>query len=183
MQLHRSIARPAVLAAVLAFGLAAAMAGPAQALGADLKKASSPVVCTVATLSVSLGPRSGTGTVHAPLRFTDTGHRPCVIQGFPRVAYAKGGEGDQVGRFAQVVGGSLGPVTLQPGQVASAALTMVQPSSYGKSICRPTAVGGLMVYPPNNNQWVFVPLPRGATGCAGHPSDPQLKIASVKAGV
>jgi hypothetical protein len=164
--------------------MAVPMAGGAHALaaGATLEQATSPVVCGVDTLSVTLGPIAGTGTVNAPLRFTNTDPRPCVIQGFPGVAYMTGDEGDQVGQAAQRDGPRLGPVTLQQGEVAFATLTMVQARTFEPSVCRPTPVGGLRVYPPNDAQWVFVPLPSGFTGCASNPPRPQLQVGSVEAG-
>jgi Protein of unknown function (DUF4232) len=181
MKLHRSSCgqvssvAPAVVVALLA-------TGGGQALAAVPQQPSSPVVCTVDTVSVTIGPISGTGARQAPLRFADTASRPCVIHGFPRVAYLKGAEGAQVGRAAQTVGPRLGPVTLQPGQIAFAPLTMVPASTYGQAVCQPTSVGGLQVYPPNDARWVFVPLPGGATVCASNPPSPQLEIGSVEAG-
>lgn len=181
MKLRRSsYGRASSVAPTVAVALLAT--GGGQALAAMPQQPSSPVVCTVDTVSVTVGPVSGTGERQAPLRFANTGSRPCVIQGFPRVAYLKGAEGAQVGRAAQTVGPRLGPVTLQPGQIAFAPLTMVAVSTYGQAVCQPASVGGLQVYPPNDAQWVFVPLPSGATACASNPPSPQLEIGSVEAG-
>jgi uncharacterized protein DUF4232 len=160
--------------AVVAVGLG--LAHPASA-------AAQPVVpCTASTLSITLGPGSDTGgTVEAPLLFTNTGSRPCVTQGFPDVSYRTDADGGtQVGRSAQRDGNPGGVVTLPPGAVASADLTMVQADSVDPSLCRPTSVPGLRVYPPNQRVPVFVPM--NTTVCAGNPSNAQLRIAAIKPG-
>jgi hypothetical protein len=150
--------------------------GPAARPGAE------PALCNSATLSVTLGPSEGAaGTVYAPLRFTNRGGRSCVIQGFPGVSYVTGDRGDQVGPAAQRDGAPAGPVTLRPGDVAFATLAMVQVRNYDPTVCRPTPVRGLRVYPPTDTTSVIVPL-TDATGCAGNPPGRQLRISSVKPG-
>jgi hypothetical protein len=193
VQLRRPGNRFSGVAATLAAGVLFVMLGAGSALAAEPVAVvnsspaepvadNSPVVCTVDVLSIGVGPITGGGSRHAALRFTDTGSRPCVIQGFPRVAYLTEAEGDQVGRSAQQVGPRLGPVILRPGEVAAAPLTMVAPSTYRQAVCQPTPVTGLQVYPPNNAQWVFVALPAGTTAGASNPPTPQLLVSSVAAG-
>jgi Protein of unknown function (DUF4232) len=139
------------------------------------------VPCTAATLSVALGPSEGAaGTVHAALRFTNTGNRPCVTQGFPGVSYVTAANGGQVGRAADRDGGPNGVVTLGPGEVASASLAMVQVGNFDRAACQPTPVRALRVYPPGQRVPIFVPIDR--TACAGSPSGPQLRIGTIKPG-
>jgi hypothetical protein len=148
-------------------------AAPAQPTG--------PVPCRAGTLSVTLGPGGGAaGTIYAPLRFTNKGSRPCVIQGFAGVSYVTGDDGAQVGPAADRDGVKGAPVTLAPGAVASASLAMVQVLNYDESVCKPTSTRGLRVYPPGDTASVFVPI--AGTGCAGSPPGPQLRISTVKSG-
>jgi hypothetical protein len=141
---------------------------------------SGPAECKSATLKVSLGPSEGAaGTVHAPLRFTNSGDKPCFIQGFPGVSYVAGGQGTQVGPAAEREGAKGGPITLEPGKAASAQLGMVQVLNYDAAACKPTPVRGLRVYPPDETASVFVEAP--STGCAGTPPGPQLTVGTLTA--
>jgi hypothetical protein len=149
--------------------------------GAAPAQPGGPVPCRAGTLSVTLGPGGGAaGTVYAPLRFSNKGSRPCVIQGFAGVSYVTGDNGTQVGPAAERDGVKGAPVTLAPGAVASASLAMVQVLNYDESVCKPTPTRGLRVYPPGDTASVFVPI--AGTGCAGSPPGPQLRISTVKAG-
>lgn len=151
------------------------------ASGAAPRPAASAVVCGAATLSVALGPTEGAaGTVYAPLRFTNTGSRPCVVDGYPGVSYVTGERGNQVGRAALRDGARSGPVTLAPGQVAYATLAMVQVGNFDPGVCQQTPVHALRVYPPAERVPVFVPI--DTTGCAGNPPGPQLRVSSIKPG-
>jgi len=205
MKRYRSAPRSAQLAGAFAVGvvLALVVAGcseaptvnPAPAPGATATAPSateaavpgqsqaggSPVVCNTGTLAVDLGPGdAAAGTMYVPLRFTNKGARPCVIQGFPRVSYVTGDNGTQVGPAAQPEGPRPGWVTIAPGGVATATLAMVQVLNFDSNACRPTAVGGLRVYPPPERVSVFVPTQ--GTGCAGNPPSPQLRVTAIKAG-
>jgi hypothetical protein len=137
--------------------------------------------CGTSTLAVTLGPSEGAaGTLYAPLRFTNTGTRPCALRGFPGVSYVTGDRGDQVGHAAVRDGAPGGAVTLAPGTVASASLAMVQVANFDRVACRPTPVRGLRVYPPDERASAFIPLAQ--TGCAGDPPGPQLRIGAIKPG-
>lgn len=140
-----------------------------------------PVPCRANTLRVSLGGGdAAAGTSYVQLEFTNTGTRSCVIQGFPGVSYVAGDNGTQVGAPAERDGTKGGAVTLAPRGVASATLAMVQVLNYEESVCRPTPVRGLRVYPPGDTASVFVAT--NGTGCAGNPPGPQLKISTIKSG-
>lgn len=140
-----------------------------------------PGPCRSSTLRVSLGSGdAAAGTSYVQLEFTNTGARPCVIQGFAGVSYVTGDHGTQVGAAAERDGAKGGPVTLAPKAVASATLARVQVLNYDESVCRPTPVRGLRVYPPGDTVSVFVPT--DGTGCAGNPPGPQLRISTVKSG-
>ena len=142
---------------------------------------SGPTPCRASTLTVSLGSGdAAAGTSYVQLLFTNKGNRPCVIQGFPGVSYVTGDNGTQVGAPAERDGTKGGPVTLAAGAVASATLARVQVLNYDESVCRPTPVRGLRVYPPGDTVSLFVAT--DGTGCAGNPPGPQLRVSTVKAG-
>ncbi|HEX4252884.1 MAG TPA: DUF4232 domain-containing protein [Pseudonocardia sp.] len=160
-------------------------AGPATGGGtggtAAPAQPSGPTPCRANTLTVSLGSGdAAAGTSYVQLLFTNKGSRACVIQGFAGVSYVTGDNGTQVGAAAERDGTKGGPVTLAPRAVASATLARVQVLNYDESVCRPTPVRGLRVYPPGDTASVFVPT--DGTGCAGTPPGPQLRISAVKAG-
>ncbi|HWN36138.1 MAG TPA: DUF4232 domain-containing protein [Pseudonocardia sp.] len=154
-------------------GTAGGAATPTQQAG--------PVPCRANSLRVSLGTGdAAAGTSYVQLEFTNTGSRPCVIQGFAGVSYVTGDNGTQVGAAAERDGTKGGAVTLVPRAVAFATLAMIQVLNYDESVCRPTPVRGLRVYPPGDTVSVFVPT--DGTGCTGNPPGPQLRISTVKSG-
>ncbi len=88
--------------------------------------------------------------------------------------------GPQVGAAA-TRDGSPGPaVVLQPGQMASSIVGMVDVGVFSSSSCQPTPVAGLRVYPPDETVAMFVA--HSGTGCAGTPPEPQLTVRTVQAG-
>ncbi|WP_253832232.1 DUF4232 domain-containing protein [Actinokineospora globicatena] len=117
------------------------------------------------------------GTVYRKLIFTNTGTRLCVIQGFPGVSYVAGDDGHQVGPAAFRVGTKGSPVRLDPGTSASADVGFVNVQNYDPTVCQPTEVRGLRVYPPHDTGSAFVELP--GTGCAGTPPGNQLTVKTV----
>jgi hypothetical protein len=138
--------------------------------------------CTSGELSLSLGTGdAGAGSVHLPLVFTNTGSRTCELRGFPGVSYVAGDDGHQVGPAAAMSGARGGQVDIAPGRTAIAPLQLVNAENFDAAVCRPTPVRGLRVYPPGDTASLFVPLPDGATGCAGDPPDPQLFVQTVQA--
>jgi hypothetical protein len=119
--------------------------------------------------------------VYVPLRFTNLDNQTCVLRGFPGVSYVAGDVGDQVGPAAEHDGVAGSPVTLAPGAVASAMLAMVQVRNYDEAACRPVPTRGLRVYPPGETASLYVPV--DGTGCSGNPPGPQLRVATLKAGL
>jgi hypothetical protein len=137
--------------------------------------------CKAAELSLSLGQGdAAAGTLYRPLRFTNTGTRTCVIQGFPGVSYVAGDDGHQVGPAAFREGTKGSAVSLPPGASANAPVGFVQVRNYDPGVCRPTAVRGLRVYPPHDTAAMFVPM--DGTGCAGKPPGNQLVVKTVQSG-
>jgi Domain of unknown function (DUF4232) len=138
--------------------------------------------CLTANLKVTVGGGdAGAGHSFLPIVFTNTGGA-CTIAAYPGVSYVAGDDGHQVGDPAIRVPGSMPAITLQPGQAASAALSMTNVGLYDAGECKPVAVRGLRVYPPNNTASAFVPL-TGQQGCSGHvPNQEPMRIKPVVAG-
>lgn len=148
-----------------------------QDSGAD----SGTSTCRTDGLEVHLGRSGGAaGSIYVPIVLTNTSGGSCVITGFPGVSYVDSA-GEQVGSAAVRDDGSGDPVTLAPGDSASAMLRMPEALNYPRETCHPTDVAGLRIYPPNNTAAVVVD--HSGTGCATHDPDVvQLAVQSVKPG-
>ncbi|HEY0447821.1 DUF4232 domain-containing protein [Actinophytocola sp.] len=141
--------------------------------------ATNPNECKVADLKLSLaGGDAAAGTTYRQLRFTNSGHRTCTIQGFPGVSYVAGNDGHQVGPAAYRDGRKGPAITLKPGQMAYAPLGFVQVRNYDPAVCKPTAVRGLRVYPPHEYSSMYLAAP--GTGCAGTPPGNQLVLRTIR---
>lgn len=139
--------------------------------------------CLSGNLNVTAGSgNAGAGHSFIPIVFTNKGSAPCTIAAYPGVSFVAGDDGHQVGDPATRESASTPAVTLQPGQSASAALSITNVGLYDPAQCKPVPVRGLRVYPPNNTAAVFVPL-SGVQGCSAHvPNQEPLKIKPVVAG-
>jgi hypothetical protein len=151
-------------------GSGGASAGNGQCLSADLKVTAG-------------GGNAGAGHSFIPIVFTNTGAKPCTIAAYPGVSFVAGDDGHQVGDPASRVSAATPTVTLQPGQTASAALSIANVGVYDPAQCKPVAVRGLRVYPPNNTAAQFVPLTGDVQGCSQHiPNQTPLQIKPMVAG-
>lgn len=136
--------------------------------------------CTAAELSATLGQGdAAAGSVTRPLVFTNTGSHACELRGFPGVSYVAGDDGHQVGPAAQETGERAADVVLRPGGQAVALVQFVQVANFDATVCLPTPVRGLRVYPPGDTASLVVPA--AGTGCAGTPPGPQLTVRTVTA--
>ncbi|MEE4546584.1 DUF4232 domain-containing protein [Streptomyces sp. V4-01] len=104
--------------------------------------------CTVTELRMRLGTGDpGAGNVYYPLRFTNTGHRTCTLDGFPGVSLIRG-DGSVIGRPADRQGAGGAPVRLAPGATVEADLhTLNQGVKDGGCWRKPTF---LKAYPPGS---------------------------------
>jgi len=201
--IHRTIGRATLLAGgMLTVTLVAACSGPSDLAssvtsssavastvgvsspaggGAGTTEVARVAECKAGDLQLSHGSGDGAaGHVYESLRFTNISGRPCLIGGFPGVSYVTGTNGQQVGAPAQR-DGSAGPaITLAPGAVASAQVTMTDVGVFDPAVCQPTPTNGLRVYPPDDTTAMFVA--QDGTGCAGNPPEAQLRVQTVKAG-
>jgi hypothetical protein len=140
--------------------------------------------CKSDRLKLTLGSGdAGMSKTNWLLRFTNTGSAPCVLVGFPGVSYVAGDKGVQVGPAAERSGAKGTQVTLAPGHTASSAVAAVTTGVFDPAQCKPTAVRGFRVYPPDETASMFVALPgSGSQGCAGATPSPQLLVQTVAAG-
>lgn len=138
---------------------------PAPATAAPATTAQpSPENCATSELSVALGQANGAaGSTELPLIFTNTGPRPCTLDGFPGVSYVSGADGNEVGAAATRTG-SGSEVSLAPGAVGTAMVRATNVENYPAEQCGITDVAGLRVYPPNSYDAVFLPYP--TKGCS-----------------
>jgi hypothetical protein len=135
--------------------------------------------CKAASLKLSIGGGdAAAGTVYRQLVFTNIGTAPCVLQGFPGVSYVAGDDGHQVGPAAVRIGTKGEAINLAPGASAAAPVGFTQVRNYDEAACKPTAVRGLRVYPPQETASMFIPLV--GTGCAGNPPGQQLSVQTIQ---
>jgi Protein of unknown function (DUF4232) len=122
--------------------------------------------CTTADLRLSVGASNGAaGTIYYPLDFTNTSSTPCMMYGYPGVAFVSSPGGSQVGAAAGRSSTAPALVTLAPGATAHATL-MVSDALIG-SQCPPgnqVQVSTVQVYPPDQYSALSAPLSR--QGCA-----------------
>jgi hypothetical protein len=151
-----------------------------SALATGSAAVGSSSLCRTANLRVTLGPSEGAaGSTFRPIIFTNTGPRACTLRGFPGVSYVTGDDGRQVGSAAAWSGSVGATVKVAPGGRAVAQLQLVNVQNFDATVCKPTAVRGLRVYPPGERAAAFVPAP--GTGCAGKPPGFQLSVRTVTA--
>lgn len=170
---------------VAGIGLSVLLAGCGAANHPSATAPSSDSVvesCTAADIRVTLGKGdAATGSYNAPLRFTNTSERPCVIAGYPGVSYVAGEDAHQVGAPAERVPRQWRPITLAEGEVAHAGVRFLRVRNYEKAKCEPTPVRALRVYLPGETDPTLVPY--SGTGCAETAMDgPQLMVKPVRPG-
>jgi hypothetical protein len=155
---------------------------PASATGQPAPSdAASPNDCKAGELRLSLGHGEGAaGTVYRPVRFTNIGGRICTIQGFPGVSYVAGADSHQVGPAAFREGTKGPAISIAPGDTVNAPVGFVQVGNFDPTVCKPTPVKGIRVYPPHDTASVIVAM--DGTGCAGTPPGNQLVVRTVQSG-
>jgi hypothetical protein len=121
--------------------------------------AAGPGPCQSTALSVKLGASNpAAGTDYVPVVFTNTSQATCTLYGFPGVSFTGETYAVQVGPAATRNHASAESlVTLAPGAVASALLTIVDAQNYPAGTCGLTTASGILVYPPNLTKSVGIP--------------------------
>ncbi|TDD37946.1 DUF4232 domain-containing protein [Saccharopolyspora elongata] len=139
-------------------------------------------LCKAPDLQLSFGKGgAAAGTAYRPLIFTNTSGHRCVIQGFPGVSYVGGNDGHQVGAAASRVDEKGPPITLEPGEQASAVIGYVAVENYEPENCRPEPVRGLRIYPPQETASMYIEFDYAETGCTNDKVH-QLSVQTMKPG-
>lgn len=142
---------------------------------------SGPAPCATTSLKVSLGLGNGAaGSVIYPLHFTNSGSASCTITGFPGVSFVAPGNGQQVGKPAVRSSSSTPTVTLTEGAQATASVKVAGYQNFPPAQCKPTAVSGLRVYPPDNKAATYVAFTSSMQACSA--GETLLQIQPVHAG-
>lgn len=98
------------------------------------------------------------------MRLANIADAPCRTGGFGGVSFVHTATGAPVGAPADRVNTAQAkPFTLQPGDRAEAVLQQANAGNFSAATCRPVAVQGLRVYPPNETRSAFVSL--ATTAC------------------
>jgi Protein of unknown function (DUF4232) len=122
------------------------------------------------------------GSSYVPLEFANKSGRPCVLSGYPAVAFATAPGGPQIGTeaVAEQDTHSAG-ITLAPGAVAHAWLQIADVASYPASRCKPVQAGGLRVALERAQTAAF--LPHSFRACASAmPGSTLLAVFPVQPG-
>jgi hypothetical protein len=150
----------------------------------DSPQAAAPGPCTTSGLRLGLGPEGGSaGSVYYPLLFTNASGIDCTLYGYPGVAFVTGPGRSVIGEPAvrnPALGAEL--VRLAPGGTAHASLQVAVAANYPASLCRPATAHWLQVYPPGQDDALFLPLTEQT--CTGPvPAGSTLGIYVVRPGV
>jgi len=164
---------------VTATSTGSASASPSSAPAATTPAGPGP--CQSSELKVTLGQsNAAAGTTFYEILFTNDSSTTCTLYGFPGVSFTGETYAVQVGPAAtrnHSVQPSL--VTLAPGAVASAEISVVDAQNYPPGPCGLTTASGILVYPPNLTSSIGLPF-NGYT-CV-HPKDHVLTVDPVVAG-
>jgi hypothetical protein len=117
-----------------------------------------PGPCRTSGLKVTLGPGEGAaGSTFLPLIIKNVSTKPCRTGGFGGVSLVANPNGNPIGAPAdRTQQGSVRPIVLQPGQVATATIQLTNAENFPTSKCMPVQAGGFRVYPPNETHSAFV---------------------------
>jgi eukaryotic-like serine/threonine-protein kinase len=123
--------------------------------------------CTSEQLELTAGDSSEyAGATTIPLLLTNIGDSSCSMTGFPGVSMVTDEGGEQIGVSAERIddGGEATPAELAPGDTAQADLTVMRVENYPPDECGVTAAGGLLLYPPDEFDSLYLPY-EGLSGC------------------
>jgi hypothetical protein len=140
-----------------------------------------PDSCQSGDLRVTLGSgNAAAGTNEVPIEFTNVSGASCTLYGFPGISFTGETSAVQVGPAA-TRNLSITPhlVTLAPGAVGSALISIVDAQNYPAGSCGLTTASGILVYPPNLR--TAVSLDYNGYTCV-HAKDHVLTVDPVVAG-
>jgi Protein of unknown function (DUF4232) len=149
---------PAPTVTITKTSSAAASTSPA-ASPSTTAVAAGPGPCSSSALKVALGSgNAAAGTSYLQVKFTNVSSTTCTLYGFPGVSFTGETYAVQVGPAATRNHASPESlVTLAPGAVATAELSIVDAQNYPPGSCGLTTASGILVYPPNLRTSVGLP--------------------------
>lgn len=115
--------------------------------------------CPTAELTGSIAAAEGGAAGHVGVRLvlTNSGTKPCSLQGWPGVSFVGNGNGTQLGAPAAFDRSTPHPtVVVQPGGTAHALLLVGNAANYPTADCAPQKADGFRVYPPGSTTSLFV---------------------------
>jgi hypothetical protein len=117
-----------------------------------------PQPCPTRGLSVYLGLSQGAaGTIYQVIDFKNISGVPCTLYGYPGVSFAAGSPVSQKGIAADEDPSTARVlVTLAPGAVANALLSIHQAGFYPAARCVPVNTTYIQVFPPNQTTPTYV---------------------------
>ncbi|HSZ44304.1 MAG TPA: DUF4232 domain-containing protein [Streptosporangiaceae bacterium] len=174
----RPAAAPTVTVTATASGTGSASASTG---GGTTTTPAGPGPCQSGALKVTLGSgNAAAGTTYYQVLFTNVSAATCTLYGFPGVSFTGETYAVQVGPAATRNPGSKPAlVTLPPGAVASAEISVVDAQNYSPGPCGLTTASGVLVYPPNLTSSIGLPF-NGYT-CV-HPKYHVLSVDAVVPG-
>jgi Protein of unknown function (DUF4232) len=119
-----------------------------------------PGPCQSGALKVTLkADGAAAGTAYYSIDFTNVSAATCTLYGFPGVSFTGETYSVQVGPAAtRNLSSPRQLVTLAPGAVASAQISVVDAQNYPPGPCGLTTASGVLVYPPNLTTAVGLPF-------------------------
>lgn len=116
--------------------------------------------CHSQDLALKLGGGdAASGTSRVNLLFTNKSAHKCTLYGYPGVSWVTGADGTQVNDPFSREKGTKKTVTLAPGAVAHSILQQHAAGNYDAAKCKPVAIRGFRVYPPDETASIFVSAP------------------------
>ena len=118
------------------------------------------------TLKIA-GGDAAAGTYRENLVFTNKSGHKCTLYGYPGVSWVTGDNGKQVNDPFSRETGSKQTITLTPGGVAHSIVQQHSTGAYAPANCKPVAVRGFRVYPPDETASIFVSQPQDVCSVTG----------------
>jgi hypothetical protein len=126
-------------------------------------KSLSTTRCHTADLTVATAADQGGGAAGSfgeYLVFTNKSGHSCTLYGYPGVSFVAGDNGTQVNVPFTRTGGTKSTVRVKAGGKAYSLIILVQYLNYPTADCKPVAIRGYRVYPPDETAAVFVSAPQ-----------------------
>jgi len=124
--------------------------------------------CRTKDLKASTGAvEANAGVIYVNLVFTNKSAKPCTMYGFPGVSWVAGDDGHQVNAGFDRTDAAKSTITLAAGGVAHATLATHDVGFFDAAQCKPVAVRGFRIYPPDETKSIFVALTTKACSANG----------------